>query len=66
MTKDIVALKKFTPHTFSWAQKQPNLQDFLTKTRTTTSMVPNLDRKKTKPKTQHVKNKNPTKFYCKE
>jgi hypothetical protein len=50
------------------AQKQPSLQDFQTKMITRVSLVPNLDHetRKTRIRTPHLKNNNPTRFYCKE
>jgi hypothetical protein len=45
-----------------------NNQNFVTKTRTKASLVPNLyhDIKKPRTRTWHVWNKNPTKFYRKK
>ncbi len=49
-----------------WAQKQPRLQDFLNQDKNKNKPnFSNLDHE-TKTITQHVRNKNPTKFYYKE
>jgi hypothetical protein len=43
------------------------VQDFLTKTKTYASLIlnPNRETKKTRIRTKHVQDKNPTRFYCK-
>ncbi len=50
------------------AQKQRSLQDFITKTIIKVGLVPNpnCETKKQRTGTWHVKNNNPTRFYCKE
>jgi hypothetical protein len=52
----------------SKAQKQPNLQYFLTKTKTKVGLVPNLgcETRKTSTRTRYVQNKNSTIFCCKK
>jgi hypothetical protein len=55
-------------HILSRACKQPRLQDFLTQMKTRVCLIPNLDHetRKTIIRTRHVRNKIPTRFYCKE
>ncbi len=49
----------------SRAQKQPRLQDFLTKIKTRACLIinPNHERRKIRTRTQHMQNKNSTRFY---
>ncbi len=51
----------------SHAQKQPSLQDFLTKMRTKANFVPNPNHETRKEKNKNMTNanKNPTRFYYK-
>jgi hypothetical protein len=50
----------------SWAQKQPRLQIFSSKTIIKASLIPNSNLETRKTRTRYVRNKNPTRFYYKE
>jgi hypothetical protein len=47
----------------SQARKQPRLQDFLTKTKTRARLIINPNHETRKTTTQHMQNKNSTRFY---
>jgi hypothetical protein len=59
-------LRRRTKAKVSRAQKQPSPQDFLTIMKIKVGLVLNSNCETKKTKTQHVQNKNPTKFYWKE